>query len=547
MVMAEILLASCYYLLGLPQTIVMAPFSIWHSATAVLVALAAGSPASGDTLAYQAYTPQNRTAASCPSYNDYSQEPHGPFSSGVLGLPNMRPSPECRTFNSSAVEKVIRDIQARVRDPDLATLFANTFPSTLDTTVKYFDPDRNLAFIITGDITAQWLRDTGNQFAHLYKLLPLDSNLQALVKAVINTEARYITEFPYCGAFQPPPESGLAPTVNEWALDVDVNPPVDNQTVFECKYELDSLAGFLKISRAYYANTKDASFINDNWKAAMSQILTVVHDQSQSTWSDDWEFVSYYNWTGTAGALSPQVINGGNGEPKLANGLVGSSHRPSDDLCVFNYITSDNAMMSVELANVADVLDAVKLLPNVSHKARSFSKTIRNAIWNHTLTPSGIFAYETNGYGGQYIMDDANVPSLVSLPYIGFLDRSDETYIKTKKALFSRANPYYAEGKQFRGIGGPHVNATYPWPMSQVSGIFGTDDDAEITTRLQFLINNTAGLGLIHEGINIYNASAYTRPWFAWANSYFAEMILDLAERKPGLIFHDNVPYVIGQ
>ncbi|KAM3513903.1 hypothetical protein MY11210_002440 [Beauveria gryllotalpidicola] len=490
---------------------------------------------------------QRRTAAACPDYSTYAQQPHAPYSDGPLKLPYMRPSEECRTFKSPAVEKVIADMKARLKNPDLARLFENTFPSTLDTTVKYFDPSANLAFIITGDITAQWLRDTGNQFAHLYKLLPHDENLKNLVKAVINTEARYIYQFPYCGAFQPPPESGLPPSHNDYADNVRINPPVDNQTVFECKYELDSLAGFLKISRSYHENTQDSSFVNENWRKAMQTILELLRDQSQSSWSDDWEFVSYYNWTGTSGSLSPPVTNGGNGEPKLANGLVASSHRPSDDLCVFNYITSDNAMMSVELALVADVLDVIGAEEKMAFHARRFSGIIKKAIWHNTRTKNGIFAYETNGYGGMYIMDDANVPSLLSLPYLGFLPRNHPTYIKTKGAMLSRMNPYYAEGQKFKGVGGPHVNATYPWPMSQVSAIFGTDDDDEIAERLALIMENTSGLGLIHESIHIYNASDYTRPWFAWANSYFAEMVLDLAERKPGLIFEKNKPYVVGQ
>ncbi|PMB69317.1 Meiotically up-regulated 157 protein [Beauveria bassiana] len=279
----------------------------------------------------------------------------------------------------------------------------------------------------------------------------------------------------------------------------------------------------------------------------MQAILRLLRDQSESSWSDDWKFVSYYNWTGTSGSLSPPVPNGGNGEPKFANGLVASSHRPSDDLCVFNFITSDNAMISVELALVADVLDKIGAEKKMASQARRFSGIIKKAIWDNTRTSNGIFAYETNGYGGMYIMDDANVPSLLSLPYLGFLPRNDSTYIKTKDAMLSRMNPYYAEGKIFKGVGGPHVNATYPWPMSQISAIFGTDDDGEIAERLALIMENTSGLGLIHESINIYNASDYSRPWFAWANSYFAELVLDLAERKPGLIFKKNEPYVIGQ
>ncbi|KAG5912872.1 hypothetical protein E4U53_005117, partial [Claviceps sorghi] len=205
--------------------------SLRHAAAVAACGLVAGLPAASAS----AHEAVGRTPSSCPDYSDYSRKPHAPYSNGPLKLPFMRPSEECRTFRSAAVEKVIDDMRARIQNPDLARLFENTFPSTLDTTVKYFDPKVNLAFIVTGDITAQWLRDTGNQFAHLYKLLPHDDNLKALVKAVINTESRYISKYPYCGSFQPPPESGLQPTVNDWALNVAVNPPVDNQTVFECK------------------------------------------------------------------------------------------------------------------------------------------------------------------------------------------------------------------------------------------------------------------------------------------------------------------------
>lgn len=214
----------------------------------------------------------------------------------------------------------------------------------------------------------------------------------------------------------------------------------------------------------------------------MSQILTVLHDQSQSSWASDWEFVSYYNFSGMPGSLSPAVSNGGNGEPKKANGLVGSSHRPSDDLCIFSmfsampelllreeessyalgfsanpsrpdFITSDNAMMSVELGHTADMLDKIGTLQNMTSKLHEHEGVIRQAVWDHTRSQDGIFAYETNGYGAQYFMDDANMPSLVSLPYLGFVPRNNSAYVKTKEAMFSRANPYYAVGKNFSGIG----------------------------------------------------------------------------------------------
>ncbi|KAF7341716.1 Glycoside hydrolase family 125 protein [Mycena sanguinolenta] len=489
--------------------------------------------------------------AQCPDFTTYSETPQGNPSSGPLALPYMRPDPACRTFNSTAVEKVIADMQARIKDPDLARLFENTFPNTLDTTVKYFNATENLAFIITGDITAQWLRDTANQFATYISLLPLDPSLQTLVKAVINNEARYVTQFPYCGSFQPPPESGLAPTVNDFAIGVTVDPPVDNNTVFECKYEIDSLCGFLKLSRTYYGATNDSSFMNDNWYSAVTQIFRVIDEQSQASFDENFNWVSFYNWTGGAGSLSPSVDNGGYGEPKGYTGMVGTHHRPSDDLSTFAFLTPANAMLSVELTHLASILTASGQAKsgqgkNFTQLATSLSKRISDAVWDNTLV-NNIFAYETNGLGSRYVMDDANVPSLLSLPYLGFLDKTNPAYVATRKLLLSRGNPYYAKGAKFNGIGGPHVDAWNPWPMSQITAIFGTDDDDEILESLYLIANNTAGLGLIHESQSIYDSTSYTRSWFAWANSYFAEMMLDLAQRKPGLIFKTNEPYTPGQ
>jgi len=325
-----------------------------------------------------------------------------------------------------------------------------------------------------------------------------------------------------------------------------VNPPVNDSIVFECKYEIDSLCGFLKLSRSYYNATKDLSFMNVEWRAAIDQIFRVINEQSQPTFDENFNFISFFNWTGGGGSLSPSVSNFGNGEPKAYSGLVATQHRPSDDLSAFPFLIPANAMLSVELTHLANMLDATGQLRNVSEQAKEWSSRIHDAIWK-TAVVDDIFAYETNGFGGRYVMDDANVPSLLSLPYLGFLDRSNPAYIATRKLLLSKNNPYYSAGKTFNGVGGPHASPWNPWPMSHISAIFGTDDDQEILNSLYIIANNTAGLGLIHESQSIYNSTSYTRSWFAWPNSYFAEMILDLAERKPGLILKQNIRYTIRQ
>ncbi|KAF8826554.1 hypothetical protein HHX47_DHR5000446 [Lentinula edodes] len=212
----------------------------------------------------------------------------------------------------------------------------------------------------------------------------MDSELATLVKAVINNEARYITQYPY-------------------------------------------------------------------WFSAIDQIFQVINNQSQGSWDENFNFISYYNWTGSAGSLSPAVNNGGNGEPKAYTGMVGTHHRPSDDLSTFAFLTPANAMLSVELTNLALILDEAGQGASISQSAKEWSSRINESIWANTA--NNIFAYETNGYGGRYVMDDANVPSLLSLPYLGFLEKDNPSYVATRQLLLSRRNPYYAAGQNFSGIG----------------------------------------------------------------------------------------------
>lgn len=259
----------------------------------------------------------------CPDYFVYAGEQHGPFSEGRFNLSSQRPVTRCRTFNSSIVETKIKDVSSRIADPDLKRLFVNSFPNTLDTAVKWKGlangTDEELTFLITGgtlkltqqyslltdhfkDINAMWLRDSANQVQSYLPLLEASSSpdsLASLYRGVINLQSRYLLTDPYCNSFQPPAESGLPPSYNEYAQTDVVKPTYSNASVFECKYELDSLAAFLEVSYDYYNATQDAEFFGKySWVSAVEAVLKVAEEMMESTYFDDGAVNNIsYTWT----------------------------------------------------------------------------------------------------------------------------------------------------------------------------------------------------------------------------------------------------------
>ncbi|CEP24516.1 unnamed protein product [Cyberlindnera jadinii] len=502
----------------------------------------------------------------CEDYKSYSEEIHEPLSLGPLGLPFQRPPVQCRTFTSSAVEALLEQLKERIEDPDLARLLENTLPNTLDTTVLWHKPQGNdkfaQTFVVTGDIHAEWLRDAARQLSVYQPLAKDDPQLQELMRGAINTQASFILVSPYCNAFHPPPGSGIKK--GDTARD-SVSPIPHWKYVFECKYELDSLASFLTLSNEYFEQTKDSSIFNELWINAMLNILTVIKRESVPTFSEDGSVNPfYYTFQRNTNIGTETLPLAGTGNPvNFGTGLVRSAFRPSDDACTFQFFIPANAHMSVELLRAAENLKSVKdqidgfqyEVDRIIRKSTNISQTIKTAIYKHAVREhpefGRVFAYEIDGYGGSVLMDDANIPSLLSLPDLGFLDIDDEIYQNTRRMILTkRGNPFYLQGSHFKGIGGPHVGIHNAWPMSLLMAIRTTDDDEEIKENLQLVLQNTAGLGLIHETIhvNFRDGLRYTRPWFAWANSEFGKTILDLAKRKPHLIFKDeysNEPFQV--
>ncbi|KAF3923967.1 hypothetical protein ABW21_db0200971 [Orbilia brochopaga] len=512
----------------------------------------------------------------CPDYKDYSTRNHLPLSDGPLRLPFQRPVPDCRSFRSEAVEKVIRDMSAKLVDRDLARLFENCYPSTLDTTVRWHvdgtentdddasdDNESNRfgsrfgeeevkgpqSFIVTGDINAEWLRDSTNQLAGYMPLLKKDERLKVLVRGAINTQAGYVIESPYCNAFQPPRDSNIKPSNN--GQDDAVRPTYDHDTVFECKYEIDSLANFFSLANQYYAHTDDVSFVNDRFIQAVQSVFVVLDRQAIPTYRDDgMPMYPMYTFQRNTNIGTETLALSGRGYPLNDNtSLIRSAFRPSDDACILQYFIPGNAFMSVELSRLAKLLKKAGQTEEATIAER-WGNAIAEGVKTHGIVEDPVwgkvYAYEVDGYGSRIMMDDANLPSLLSLPKLGWTTMDDPVYQNTRKMILSRkGNPYYLEGRVFKGIGGPHVGLKHAWPMSVLMQAMTSDDDDEILAALDS-VKKVSRLGLINEGVNVHIHYDYTRSWFAWANSVFAQTVLDLAKRKPHLVFGKGAqPYEI--
>lgn len=508
-----------------------------------------------------------RNSNGCPSYVDYLQKLHRPYSKGPLKLPYQRPPEKCRTYVSSAVEKVINDVIERIEDPDLARLFENCLPNTLDTTILWHRnatpkhtrkpgqtplsleqefESMTQTFIVTGDIHAEWLRDLAWQLLAYAPLIKHDQKLKDLFIGAINTQARYIIYDPYCNAFQPPPELGV-PSENP-AVD-SVYPPPSWKSVFECKWELDSLALFLALSNQYYENTGDSSvYESETWKSALETILMVLRRESSPTFAENGQLLPFrYTFQRQTNIGSETLPLTGSGNPVNRNTkMIRSAFRPSDDACVFQLFVPANAFMLVQLGKL------LKYLPEDFSETKSTVAEYHSGI-NASIYEFGVvnhpkfgevFAYEVDGYNSAIFMDDANIPLLLALPDLGFINKDSKLYQNTRKMVLSKeGNPYYLIGRHLKGIGGPHVGYRYAWPMSLCVKIRTSDNDEEIRDDLQTLLRTTGRLGLMHEGVGVQlpGGADFTRSWFSWCNSEFGKTILDLAKRKPHLIFKEGI------
>lgn len=387
-------------------------------------------------------------------------------------------------------------------------LFRNCFVSTADTTTKLLENGET--YVFTGDIEAMWLRDSSAQVVHYLPFAKKVESIRAMISGLIQRQMRYITIDPYANAFNEE-ENGHC-----WEKD-DTD---SNDWEWERKYEIDSLCYPIWLLHRYYETTKDEHIFSAQVKIAFRRIL--------DTWSTEQhhdEASSYY-FRRTNCPPTDTLSNDGKGEPTAYTGMTWSGFRPSDDACQYGYLVPSNMFANVVLGYIAEYANSKYQDETMAKEAYMLKKQIEQGIEADAVRNlDGIgetYVYETDGYGNDVWMDDANVPNLLSMPWLGWCSLDDARYQNTRKWILSSKNPFYYEGMAAKGIGSPHTPSGYIWHIALSMQGLTSDDESERRQLMETLLATDAGTHLMHEGFDCNNPDAFTREWFAWSNSLFA-------------------------
>lgn len=397
--------------------------------------------------------------------------------------------------------------------PGLWEMFRQCFLNTIETTVQESEGD---TFVITGDIPAMWLRDSTAQVLH-YLRFAGDESVAKMIEGLIARQADCILRDPYANAYNRVP-SAYKPFNDT---------PVANDWVWERKYEVDSLCYPLWLADKYWQVSGRTEFMNERFAQAVQQVVEVFRTEQNHDSSP-------YRFQRIDGPAIDTLVREGRGVPVAYTGMTWSGFRPSDDVCSYGYLIPSN-LFAVRVMDAAQRMAARMGLTALSEEARLLKEQIAAGVQNHGIVEhprwGRIYAYETDGLGNINLMDDANVPSLLSLPYLEVCDSEDPVYKNTRAFALSEDNPYYFSGTYGSGIGSPHTPRGNIWHISLCMQAMTSTDTDEIARLLNILMSTHAGTGFMHESFDPEAPENFTRSWFAWANSLFGELIYRLHER----------------
>ena len=438
-----------------------------------------------------------------------------------------RPPLANRKFTSEAVEKTILKVKTGIKNPKLAWMFENCYPNTLDTTVTYSvkngKPD---TFVITGDILAMWLRDSSAQVWPYLPLIREDEKLKNMIAGVVNRQTDCILIDPFANAFND------GPGKSEWLTDLTSMKP----ELHERKWEIDSLCYPVRLAWHYWKISGDASVFSEKWHQAARSILITFKDQQKKKGKGSYSFMRK-----TEKASDTQFGNG-YGLPIRPVGLICSSFRPSDDATFFQFLIPSNYFAVVSLRQIAEISSKILKDEKLANEAKFLAGEVESALKKYGtgihVTAGKILSYEVDGYGNNLFMDDTNIPSLLTLPYLDAISAKDPLYLNTRKFVLSDSNPWFFRGKSAEGTGGPHVNGGYDyvWPMSIIMRAMTSTEEAEIVQCMKWLISTDADTGFIHEAFLKDDPKTFSRSWFAWANTLFGELVIKIYHERPELL-----------
>jgi meiotically up-regulated gene 157 (Mug157) protein len=369
-----------------------------------------------------------------------------------------------------------------------------------------------------------WMRDSSAQVWPYLPLITKDTELRNVIKGVINRQAACVLIDPYANAFN------AGPTGSEWDSDRTTMKP----ELHERKWEVDSLCYPVRLAYNYWKTSGDSSFFDEQWQQAGKMIVATFKEQQRKGGQGPYHF---QRKTEVASDTAP---NGGYGNPIKPVGLICSIFRPSDDATIYPFLVPSNYFAVASLHQMAEMYQVIGKDQATSAACKSLAAEVLAALDKYATAQHPIhgrvLAYEVDGYGNQLFMDDANVPSLLALPYLGALPVNNPLYQNTRRLVLSDSNPYYFKGKVAEGIGGPHVGLNYIWPMSIIMRALTSTDKAEIVQCIKWLKSTHANTGFMHESFNKDNANDFTRKWFAWANTLFGELIIKTYKYYPEIL-----------
>ncbi|NDV66308.1 glycoside hydrolase family 125 protein [Bacteroides sp. 224] len=429
-----------------------------------------------------------------------------------------RPLKKDRLFTSKAVEEEIVRVKKLLTNQKLGWMFENCFPNTLETTVHYRTIDgKPDTFVYTGDIHAMWLRDSGAQVWPYVQLANRDPELKKMLAGVINRQFKCIIIDPYANAFNDGPVKD-----GHWMSDMTKMIP----ELHERKWEIDSLCYPIRLAYHYWKTTGDTSIFGEEWLKAIELVLQTFKEQQRK------EGVGPYKFQRKTERALDTLNNDGLGAPVKPVGLIVSCFRPSDDATTLQFLVPSNFFAVTSLRKAAEILTAVNKKANLAQECTNLAQEVETALkkyatYNHPKHGT-IYTFEVDGFGNHFLMDDANVPSLLAMPYLGDMDVNDPIYQNTRKYVWSEDNPYFFKGKAGEGIGGPHIGYNMVWPMSIMMKAFTSQCDDEIKACVKMLMDTDADTGFMHESFHKDDPKNFTRAWFAWQNTLFGELILKL-------------------